>query len=917
MSFSVVEHKLRIFISSRCGGDGNKYTIARKSLKSLLESTMLIDVYVYETEPASSQDTIDSYLNYLDESNLCVFLIDNKDNASEAVLREQKRAKEKNLRLIYIFCDENEKNPTEMQNEIKKSFSEKYYIVHEFSDVVSKAYQSIMQDIIAIYKEKKPLSTISEESNAGISYKETNENEIKYEMDKDKFLKFPHTIKHIKFLTGTDNIENESTGLDSMLSSYYDLVMKRRGFDLTKHEKLTDEIIRNQSSSLSKMLFYRFKAISFYYQNDLDSALIELQNAINEAVSNPAIPNWLALDVAIDIRYIHNLIDETNSQYTKSNFGQKFINENVETVYYPLLDRKCSEYYKNLNEKYFNNFHISPYTIQIKDHTRILSYIGEAFCIATMHGSLVQTNTIQNRILSFFEMFCSFGNYHDYTLELIKILILTLNKQDLEHYMRTYDSKGIGFNNNDILSILKCIDVVPIVHRRNMSLMLLTEYLGDYMNDSTFLQVSTSVTEHSIEWVQDDKRILNENSFIFNFYSGNSLRIEANHILNFIFNVIDKRLLRFTDNCFKLFDLIDFSQVSSDNQERIMYILIEFISKKLETNNWCLLDDTIISFALKTSIPYDRLVAALKEYHLDFYNTTFLLETEKGSYDKSMNHIIRYLSMADKCNETEGKNGVHIRSSIEPYNVINNILSNDNIELQNNDIDLIINSVITTLKSEEQNIPAKMSAANLLMFLYSRYNNYDWSIVNNILNENYDLLSTGYEATFDNETSQMLKFLVDLMLCCFESSVKENVIEEIFTVDLEDRLLLIHYLKAIENRLKYFKHIANDDEFSIALMHFCIIMSTHSDIDVKFYAIKCLIILTHYKACQKLVLKQLSKIMDNGSSKIRATIVSRVSEMSVDDNAYIEHILKKGKVDNSYLVRYSANRESLNFDNNE
>ena len=95
MSYSGIEHKLRVFISSKCGG---KYTIARKSLKKLLETTGLAEVYAFETEPASSEDTISSYLEHVDASNLCIFLVDNEDGVPPAVLSEEKRAKDRQLK---------------------------------------------------------------------------------------------------------------------------------------------------------------------------------------------------------------------------------------------------------------------------------------------------------------------------------------------------------------------------------------------------------------------------------------------------------------------------------------------------------------------------------------------------------------------------------------------------------------------------------------------------------------------------------------------------------------------------------------------------------------------------------------------------------------------------------------------------
>ena len=91
MDKDIIEHKLRVFISSKCGG---KYSIARKALKEMLTLTGLMDVYVFETEPASSENTISAYLDSVDNSDVCIFLIDNKDGVSPAVLSEENRAKE-------------------------------------------------------------------------------------------------------------------------------------------------------------------------------------------------------------------------------------------------------------------------------------------------------------------------------------------------------------------------------------------------------------------------------------------------------------------------------------------------------------------------------------------------------------------------------------------------------------------------------------------------------------------------------------------------------------------------------------------------------------------------------------------------------------------------------------------------------
>lgn len=97
-NYTPAQLKLRVFISSKCGG---KYTIARKSLQKLLEVTGLVETYVFETDPASSEDTQSAYLEYVDGSNLCVFLVDNEDGVPPAVLSEEKRAKDKHYLTSY------------------------------------------------------------------------------------------------------------------------------------------------------------------------------------------------------------------------------------------------------------------------------------------------------------------------------------------------------------------------------------------------------------------------------------------------------------------------------------------------------------------------------------------------------------------------------------------------------------------------------------------------------------------------------------------------------------------------------------------------------------------------------------------------------------------------------------------------
>lgn len=149
MRDSTVEFKIKVFISSKCGG---RYTIVRKAIKTLLLETGLFEVYMFEDSGASSQDVAPSYMHELEDSHICLFLIDNDDNVSNATLREIKRARELKRKSIYLFCDEKIKEHTQVQKEIYELEREKAHTVHEFSEFTELGYRSIVREIVNIYR---------------------------------------------------------------------------------------------------------------------------------------------------------------------------------------------------------------------------------------------------------------------------------------------------------------------------------------------------------------------------------------------------------------------------------------------------------------------------------------------------------------------------------------------------------------------------------------------------------------------------------------------------------------------------------------------------------------------------------------------------------------------------------------------
>lgn len=78
--------KIQVFISSICGVE--KYDKVRDELKTAIERTQLADVYTFESKEASTLPAGNHYTWALEDSDICIFLIDNTDGIKPGVQAE-------------------------------------------------------------------------------------------------------------------------------------------------------------------------------------------------------------------------------------------------------------------------------------------------------------------------------------------------------------------------------------------------------------------------------------------------------------------------------------------------------------------------------------------------------------------------------------------------------------------------------------------------------------------------------------------------------------------------------------------------------------------------------------------------------------------------------------------------------------
>ena len=121
-------NKLKVFISSKTGNTlaDEKYVLARVAAKETLESTGLFKVYSFESEGPSVNSALEHYTEGLKDSDVCIFLIDNKDGVPQGVQIEIDTVNKYQIPSLYYFCQGDEKEKTQAQIDLLKPTKSKH-----------------------------------------------------------------------------------------------------------------------------------------------------------------------------------------------------------------------------------------------------------------------------------------------------------------------------------------------------------------------------------------------------------------------------------------------------------------------------------------------------------------------------------------------------------------------------------------------------------------------------------------------------------------------------------------------------------------------------------------------------------------------------------------------------------------------
>lgn len=898
-----VDDKIKVFISSDC--EKEKYIRVRKQLKSLIDETGFTKAYIFEESLASTQAVVQNYLYNLDDSDVCIFLIDNADGVPNGVMKEIKRAKTHPKKSLYLFCNESQKEPTQIQKELIGAQGVKYYIVGKFDDFVYKGYQSLIDDISKLYSnycknrlidlEFIPNQTTQIEIDA-ITFEALDKKLLKG-IDKTKL----YISKQI-FSKSHREIK-ETSELDMCCEYFLHVLFGEKDIKEFNTFFLLSVLEEVQSEKLHEVVVNRWKAIQCYWNDDIDRCIGYKKTALKLARNN-GLPNWIIQDILIDLRNLYNFQGQQNNQFLFYK-AQKAIESETSVLFYPLNDRYDKYLYEQITKQIIKSSTRSPYTVVWGNIiNRYADYLSNIYVTSVFNGSLTHILSIIDRLGDIAFNLCKEYSDWQFRVLLLKLAISKGNAKEINGFVDLFNDIFGKMNASDAIDIYKFCNSIPIKYKRDIAKLEAFKHLGYFFADEDYENISKEIINLIADWLRSEKPIIVFEDHIFEALKGNCYRIDKNIIIKFCVKIFDKKLYRFYDNALDLIANIGLENVDDGLTKKIIDEINKIVINE-KTRNSCSNLQRAIVFVRKSTKDYTlELHQNVLELMPDFYEETYKLEINVDSQKYSEEYIYKYVSEIRERNKIQGEDGRYLGYAYNPFEIIKNIIVIHQININEKLLPIILEAAKETLFCPRQLLSDKVDAIKLIIFmkLNSKAVKYDFSDFIYQIENNKDVVLDGFRHSLCKQTNTTIQFNYMMMRMVFDNIHYGELLEYLGMYSEFEESEKIEALKTLTLIFESNYCSVVDENILFMLLQFVLGLSHDTNHDVRYHAIKTLLFMIT-PATKDPIFTQLSKTMDFDSVYIKNLIINRANALKNIDPAMLNFIMQKASIDNHYIIR--------------
>lgn len=911
--------KVSVFISSRCDSAEDKkngtikYGVMRKSLKLLLEETGICDVYAFEESHATTVDVVHSYMDKLDDADLVIIIIDNKDDVSDATLKEISRAKAHNKKCIYIFCNEREKEATSVQKDLLSSLKNpRYYEVSDFTDIARSAYEAVISDIIGIFNSYcRGRVEYREEDEEKLS--EENSIDLEVAGDTDLTKEFIDGFAYTKYVAKkASNLAlgetKDASDQDKNCAALLGLILGEPENLKVDFASIKNDIKSYHRGNIQKVVMARYEAVELYFSGKLSECVEKLSECVEICKACKNIPKWLYNDVALDLRNMQVELDKEKDTFNYNSSGQELLNQDNEPLYYPVIDRIVSEHNENIYKHMMKNATQSPFAVNIGGADYSIDKVCSSFIVAYAYGSITHMLLIRKRLYEYLITLSLEVRDHRMFMLCVRLLVLSGESKTLKSYLKAYGENTNNINTQDARKLLESTAYQSIKVQQIIARELLLQHFGYYFSDEDFKAEYEDLVKKVKKCITDKYAVSYVVKPLLDAYYDIRYRIDESEILEFVYYLHANNIRLYYDDAFKLLYHLPLKSVSKVNQREYQAFVIRCLEDseiRERCNNLCLAAQTLRQVE---TIGHSKLDACVKKTCPVFYKDTYLLNTSDLDDTMGWSYVEKYIETIRNDNATQGKNGTYHGNAFNPYITIGRILSKSELKLNNKQLKKLVDTLRGTLFADMQTIDAKVNAMELLCLIQLRYSRNkqvkelagDIALNINVVFQAKELfMERGY-------SSANLKFVFALLQNILKTDAEKNISKSLISIQNDDIAVRITAMREIERLAEQGLMEACSDNANILLFHHTLSDSYSTNADLEFYAMSALSKMldsTFRDRC----LDRFVEMMDYEPYLVKVGMLYRISEVDKNDMK-IKYIFEKGKNDSHYWVRHVSNK---------
>lgn len=914
----LVYEQIKVFISSRCGK--TKYDDVRSKLKKKLEDTRLVKVYLFEKGFASTQSATQDYLYALDDSDVCIFLIDNYDDVTTAIVKEIGRAKSYPKKSLYIFCNENEKEPTQIQKELTGADGARYYVTSSFGEFIDIGFNSLMNDIIKIYKNYCKNRLIDREFH-GVNKDTLERDESTFELLEKSVLKGIGKTKgyYLDVLyNGFKEDKKETSEFDSYCLDFVKVLFGEKNIREFNSFMFLNELKSLQSDNLYSVVHHRWEAIQNYWSNDFSKCIDSLNSALMEA-KGCNLPEWILQDILIDIRNVTIECEQNRNRILIECEALKELNKYKSNIHYPIIDRYDKQLYNEINKQVRKSAAKSPYSVQLGSNISIYcEYLSSIIVTAIFYGSLTHILMTMNRLNDVAFNLCN--EYSDWQFRklLLKTSFRLRKHKDIKEIFSYFNDIYGKISNTDSSELYYYCESLPVKNHKNLAKLEVVKFLGYYFSDDDFNHINSELITITEEWLADENRLITLGDSILETFKRNYLRINNNRIALFCLGIFNRHLYRFYDKALEVICILDLDGIEKNVLENLFSHLREFISNQKIRDKLYNLNNALIN--IKNGIPAfsQELDELILENMPSFFHDIYKLETNIQNADECLSFIKKYINQIRERNISQGQEGKIIGYVSSPYTTIINIMKHENLVLDEIILEEIIEVTTETITESEQTADAKIDAIRLLIFLRNNSKINETVIFKYFqkIKNSHNIGLNDFSDIFAKQTSTTVRFNFLMLDLAFNSISYADLLEFLTNYEQFESFDKIEAINTIINFLEGNHLNSIDNNIYLILLQFVIAMTNDLNHDVRYHSIRALLLMIKSET-KELIMTLLSKKLDYESSFIKKRIIDKFDYLKTIDTKTTKLMIQKVSVDSHYAISKIGMKHLQELDDTE